>query len=140
MSLSILGKLPDPFLKEDGTRMSPDEWYAKREEIFNRICDIEYGGMPPRPEVVKVVRLTNARCDGGMNVYKVWAGTKEKQISFLLDISAPPSALDGSVKHPVLVAGDGCYTTCESDTILQARSMGIAVARFNRLELAHDDP
>ena len=65
MSVNILGKLPDPFLKEDGTRMTADEWYAQRDQLFNKICDIEYGGMPPRPEVVKVVRLTGPRADGG---------------------------------------------------------------------------
>ena len=139
MSVTISGKLPDPFLKEDGTRMTADEWYAQRDQLFNKICDIEYGGMPPRPEVVKVVRLTAPRRDGGTNVYKIWAGTKEKQVSFLLDVTAPPSAIDGSIKYPVLLTGDGCYTCCESDTIAKANSMKIAVARFNRLELAHDD-
>ena len=34
MSYKILGRLPDPFIKADGTRMSADEWYAKRDEIF----------------------------------------------------------------------------------------------------------
>ena len=50
MSVRILGKLPDPFLKDNGTRMTPDEWYAQRDRLFNKICDIEFGGMPPRPE------------------------------------------------------------------------------------------
>ena len=139
MSVNILGKLPDPFLKADGTRMTADEWYAQRDQLFNKICDIEYGGMPPRPEVVKVVNLSGPRADGGTITYKVWAGTKEKQVSFLLDITAPASAIDGSIKYPVLLAGDGCYTNCESDTISKACSMKIAVARFNRLEFANDD-
>jgi hypothetical protein len=30
MSTEFIGKLPDPFLKEDGTRMTREEWYAKR--------------------------------------------------------------------------------------------------------------
>ena len=104
MSVRILGKLPDPFRKEDGTRMTREEWYAQRDQLFNKICDIEFGGMPPRPEVVKVVRLTAPRVDGGANVYKVWAGTKEKQLSFLIDLTAPISPIDGSVKFPVLLA------------------------------------
>jgi len=139
MSIQILGKLPDPFRKEDGSRMTPKEWYERRDALFNEICDIEFGGMPPRPEVVKVLRLTNGRTDGGTNVYKIWAGTEERQVSFLLDITAPPSNIDGSVKYPMLLTGDGCYTNCESDTILKAKSLGIAVGRFNRLELANDD-
>ena len=139
MSVKILGKLPDPFRKADGTRMTPDEWYAERDRIFREICDVEYGGMPPRPEVVKVVRLTAPRKDGNANVYKIWAGTRERQLSFVLDITAPPAPIDGSVRFPVLLTGDGCYTTCESDTIAAACERGIAVARFNRLELANDD-
>ncbi len=139
MSVEILGKLPDPFRKEDGGRMTPEEWYAARDRIFQAICETEFGGMPPRPEVVKVVRLSAARVDGGVNVYKVWAGTKERQLSFRMDISAPKGPIDGRKKYPVLVAGDGCYTTCERDTINAACEMGIAVARFDRLELAHDD-
>ena len=139
MSVNILGKLPDPFRKADGTRMTPSEWYSAREQIFNDLCEIEFGGMPPRAEVVKVVRLTAPRSDGGTNVYKIWAGTKEKQVSFLLDITAPAGPLNGSKKFPVLLTGDGCYNCCESDTIAYACSQGIAVARFNRLELANDD-
>ena len=139
MSTKLIGRLPDPFLKEDGTRMTREEWYSNRESLFNKICEIEYGGMPPRPEVVDVVRLTAPRTDGMANIYKVFAGTKERRISFLIDLSAPAGPIDGSIKHPVLLTGDGCYTCCESDTISAARDMGIAVARFNRLEFASDD-
>ena len=97
MSVKILGKLPDPFRREDGTRMSPEEWQGQREGLFERICLNEFGGMPPRPEVVKVVRLT---APGSSCVYKVWAGTRDRQMSFLLDVNAPHSTMDGSVKYP----------------------------------------
>lgn len=137
MSVEILGKLPDPFRKEDGSRMTPEEWYAQREALFDRICKTEYGGMPPRPEVVRVVRLTAEKAAN--MVYKVFAGTKEKQLSFLLEISVLSAPLDGSRKFPLLLTGDGCYYNCESDTVAAAKERGIAVARFNRLELANDD-
>lgn len=139
MSYKILGRLPDPFLKSDGSRMTPCEWYAQREELFSKICNTEYGGMPPRPEVVRVERLSAPRSDGMKNIYKIYAGTRERQVSFLLDVTAPPAPIDGSVKFPVLLTGDGCYNCCESDTIARAADMGFAVARFNRLELANDD-
>lgn len=45
--VQFLGKMPDPFLKEDGTRMTPAEWEANRDRIRDMIVDIEYGGMPP---------------------------------------------------------------------------------------------
>lgn len=136
MSVKISGKLPDPFRRQDGTRMTPDEWQAQREQLFAEICETGFGGMPPRPEVVRVVRLN---APGRACTYKVWAGTHERQVSFLLDVTAPRSTMDGSVKYPVLLTGDGCYTNCERDTISAACSMGIAVARFNRLEFANDD-
>ena len=139
MSVTIKGKLPDPFLKEDGTRMSPEEWFERRGEIFDKISSIEYGKMPPKPEVFRMQRLSAGRVDGGVNVYKIWTGTKGNQISFLLDIVAPKGPIDGSIKYPVLLTGDGCYTNCESDTIEKAVSMGFAVARFDRLEFANDD-
>ena len=56
MSVRILGKLPDPFLKEDGTRMTPDEWYENRSELFNKICMTEFGGIPPKPEFLEFMK------------------------------------------------------------------------------------
>ena len=41
------GKMPDPFLKEDGTRMTPEEWAANKNAIRDKIVDIEYGGICP---------------------------------------------------------------------------------------------
>ena len=35
-NLEFLGKMPDPFRKEDGTRMTPEEWYANRVNNMNR--------------------------------------------------------------------------------------------------------
>ncbi|MBR7116542.1 MAG: hypothetical protein IKC87_02410 [Clostridia bacterium] len=139
MSVTIIGKLPDPFKKDDGSRMTPDEWYANRDKLFEKICEIEYGGMPPRPEVVKVMRLTAPKTDGGPNIYQITAGSKERQLSFLLDVTVKMGPIDGSVKYPLLLTGDGCYQNCESDTINAAVSMGFGVARFNRLVLASDD-
>ena len=55
--VEFLGKMPDPFKKEDGTRMTPEEWKEKRNEIRDMIVDIEYGGMPPRPEYVDFERI-----------------------------------------------------------------------------------
>ena len=139
MSYTFLGKLPDPFMKADGTRMSADEWFTKRDEIFLDLCDKEFGGMPPRPEVVRVERLSAPRTDGLKNIYKIYAGTKERQLTILLDVTTPRGAVDGSVKYPIMLTGDGCYNCCESETINAACAIGIGVARFNRLELANDD-
>ncbi len=55
------GKLPDPFLKPDGTRMTPEEWSTNRNAIRDRIVDVEFGGMPPRPEYLRIEPLTDPR-------------------------------------------------------------------------------
>ena len=77
--LEFLGKMPDPFKKPDGTRMTPAEWEAQRAELRDFLVDFEFGGMPPRPEVVRLDRLSGgARIQRGGTavIYKVTAGTK----------------------------------------------------------------
>ncbi|MFX0101830.1 MAG: hypothetical protein ACFFCS_19855 [Candidatus Hodarchaeota archaeon] len=47
----VFKPLPDPFLMENGTRVSTlGEWNVRREEIKDLILDIEYGTMPGIPE------------------------------------------------------------------------------------------
>lgn len=134
-----LGKMLDPFKKEDGTRMSLDEWYAKRDELREFIVDFEYGGMPPRPEIVRyeLISETYDLCGDEGAWYKVIAGSKERQLSFLLNIVVP-SKPDLDKGNPVLLTGDGCYRSLELETVVEAKRRGYVVARFNRLELAND--
>ena len=139
MTYKILGKLPDPFLKDDGTKMSPREWMSARGEIFNKITKIEFGGLPPRADFVKAIRISMQSTMGKTVTYKIIAGYKERYFSYLMDITPPKGAIDGSVKYPVMLTGDACFNNCESDVIEAAGEMGIAVARFNRLEMACDN-
>lgn len=142
------GKMPDPFLKEDGTRMTPEEWAANKNAIRDKIVDIEYGGMPPRPEYLRVEQLSGLRRDKYSTWFKIYAGTKEKQLSFTLELYVPhvpgisPTYMRGPAiegeKYPVLLTGDACYCNLESDTVKEARKHGMIVAIFNRLELAND--
>lgn len=145
--IEFLGKMPDPFLKADGTRMTPEEWQSKRQEIRDFIIDMEYGGMPPRPEVVEFERLNSPHMRETSFWYKVKAGSRERQISFMLQLfmpaleeptNGPERFFTGEEHFPVLLTGDGCYTSLESDTVEEARKRGYAVAIFNRLELAND--
>ena len=143
--LHLLGKLPDPFLKEDGTRMSPEEWWQKRDELREKIVRMEFGGMPPKPEVVRVEELAHSRptlhyC------YRIHAGTKEKQLSFVLMLHVSEAQKVGHIysydgtRFPVLLTGDGCFPNLESDTMAYAQEKGFVVATFNRLEIANDLP
>ena len=54
-NLEILGKLPDPFLMEDGTRISdPTQWEARRKEMYKHVVELQYGTQPPAPEFLEV--------------------------------------------------------------------------------------
>ncbi len=63
--ITIYGKLPDSFKKEDGTRVTPEEWYTYKKELLEKIVDIEYGGMSPSPEVVKIEQLCDYKRSTG---------------------------------------------------------------------------
>jgi len=135
-NVQFLGKMPDPFKKEDGTRMTPAEWQEKRGEIRDMIVDIEYGGMPPRPEYVEFERINKGTPTQTTTWYRVKAGkSKDNYLYFYLEIMRNKT---DDVKHPVLLTGDACYNNLEKDTIDEAIKRGYVVAKFNRLELADD--
>lgn len=149
--VTFLGKMPDPFLREDGTRVTPEEWPAYKKELLEKIVDFEYGGMPPRPEVVRYERLNEMPPHaprGRTGIwYRITAGSKEKQLSFLLEITIPwvkekvpddLAPIGEDEKYPVLLTGDGCYRNMDDVVIKAALARGYLTARFNRLELAND--
>lgn len=149
--ITFSGEMPDPFLKEDGSRMTPAEWQVYRKELREKIVKMEYGDIPPRPEVLKIEQL-NSACRSVRNDvhgiwYKIYAGTKEKQISFLLELNVPyvpglgPDVWDpitDTEKYPVVLTGDACYHNMETDVIHASLEHGYIAARFNRLEMAND--
>lgn len=135
--VEFLGKMPDPFQKADGTRMTPEEWKEKKAEIRDMVVGYEYGGMPPRPEYVDFERINVGAGGETTTWYRVKAGKKDKYITFYLEIMKNKS---DDEKHPVILTGDGCYQNLESDTMEEAFRRGYVVAKFNRLELANDTP
>ena len=146
------GKMPDPFLKPDGTRVTPQEWPEYKKALRDMIVDIGFGGMPPRPEVVEIEFLNKfRRAEPGhetSNWLRIHAGTKEKQISFCLELCVPyvegisPTdlyqPLTEEEKYPVILTGDGCYYNMEQDVVVEANRHGFIAAKFNRLEIAND--
>ena len=50
---TLAGELPDLFAFGDGSRVdSVQAWRRKRQEWYDLVIPIEYGGMPPLPEAV----------------------------------------------------------------------------------------
>ena len=64
--MKLIKKLPDPFLKEDGSRVvTLEDWNIRRQEIKDMIINIQYGSMPNSPEKVTITNLESKTLDGG---------------------------------------------------------------------------
>lgn len=132
----VLGKLPDPFVMNDGHRISsPLEWKKRREEIWKTAVELQYGTIPPAPEFFDYEIIYGANEFDLQKSVRITCGTKEKQTSFIMRIFRPEK-----VKNPpIVLEGDMCfpyvYTDEYKDVFLKR---GIAVATFNRCELAND--
>ncbi|MBQ7700675.1 MAG: hypothetical protein IJT49_10100 [Clostridia bacterium] len=131
----LLGKLPDPFMLDCGRRISsPGEWEKRREEMYKTAIELQYGTMPPAPEFFELETLLDwsPACRG----YIIHAGTKQKQISFRMQILLPEKH-DG--KFPVIVDGDMCWMYyMDREFLNTALDKGVGWVLFDRTELAHD--
>lgn len=133
--VEFFGKMPDPFKNEDGTRMSKEEWFEKKYELRDKIVEIEYGGMPPKPEFLEIEKI-NEGVGGFISTwYKIKAGKKDSFVVFNLEVM---KNYTDDKKYPVLLTGDACYSNLESDTMKEAVKRGYVVAKFNRLDFAND--
>jgi len=132
----ILGKLPDVFTFEDGTRVKTvEDWRRRRQEIIDTAVELEFGGMPPVPERFELEAM---QLRGGIHSYRIHIYEGDKHFTFPMQIYVPKEGFDKSVKHPVLLCGDGCYVYCNDEVVAEAHKRGWIVAKFNRVELAHD--
>ena len=131
----ILGMLPDVFAFADGTRVqSVQDWEKRRQEIKDTAISLEYGGMPPAPDAVRVERLTE-RGKGAANCYRVHCMIDDKDFTFCFMVHRPKEG----EKCPVIVTGDSMYTeNCNDKVVQEANRRGFAVVRFNRTEFAPD--
>ncbi len=73
----IHGKLPDPFIMNDGSRVENiTDWRLRRREILEQAIEMEFGGMPPAPENIRVEPL-DLHGTEFTNTYRIHCGTKE---------------------------------------------------------------
>ena len=127
----ILAPLPDLFLRPDGTRVSSkEEWRAHRQYLLDLIVNMQYGGMPPKPEKVEVEQVM--RYTGrAIGTYRIHADG----FTFCLQVYVPN---DLKASAPVVLTGDGCYRTMNDQVIDEINRRGMIAAKFNRTELAQD--
>ena len=99
----VLGKLPDPFRKEDGTRIKKQaDWGEQRKFLYKSAVELQYGTQPPDPEVFRVepCYITEKQ-----HSYRITAGTEEKQLSFYTKLFTPKKR----APWPTAVDGDLCF-------------------------------
>lgn len=131
----ILGMLPNPFLFADGTRVKTvADWERRRQEIKASVIELEFGGMPPRPDAIRLERMTEGG-KGKVSSYRIHCYIKEKEFTFCF--MAYRSEKDD--KCPVIITGDAIYNkNCNDQVIEEANRRGFTVIKFNRTELAPD--
>lgn len=139
MNDSPNNQLPDPLVFDDGTPVrSADEWPRRRREILETIVDIEYGGLPPAPPTTHARDLHPAKIKrlGGARFRNIGVTAEtDPPVSFMLYALVP----DGEGPFPVVVNGDGCWLYVSDEVRREALGRGIALAQFNRVEIAPDD-
>ena len=129
----VLGKLPDPFLKEDGARIStPEEFDEQKKRFYKSVVELQYGTMPPKPEFLEVERINKGRKSIS---YRITTGRKNFPVSFIMRAFVPKA----EEKCPVVINGDFGFDYAFDpgylDTMLDS---GIGVVYFDRTELAPD--
>jgi len=134
-SYEVLGKLPDPFLFEDGSYVkTKEDWQKRRKEIYKTAVELQYGKIPPQPEFLEFhpLRYTYySPCD-----YLIKTGRKEKPVFLNMQIFHPEGQKG---KFPVVVCGDlGFKYVYDKEFISAFVDNGIALAVFDRSMLAPD--
>ncbi|KAI0020115.1 carbohydrate esterase family 15 protein [Xylariomycetidae sp. FL0641] len=112
-------KLPDPFLRSDGERLTTaEDWACKRAEIRDQIQRYELGTKPPKPTV-------SATYSG--STINVAVSEGGKSASFSVGVKVP----SGNGPFPALITFEG--------TTLPV-SAGVATLTFPNHDVAADDP
>jgi hypothetical protein len=114
-------KLPDPFTKLDGKRITKkSEWRCRRQEILKLAMKYIYGEKPAPPEVVTGT-VTNTKIT-------VHVEDKGKKLDFSANITLPTT---GQAPYPAIIAM-GSSTTVVTKTAGQ----GVAVITYNYSQVA----
>ena len=130
----MLSDLPDLFTFENGKKvLTADDWARRRAELFKTAVELQYGTVPPAPDRVEAEQIYEGH--GERCQYRVTAFANGREVEFLLNIFLPKGVED----PPVVVDGDLCFGYAYDKEFINAfTGRGVALALFNRCELAHD--
>lgn len=116
--LAVIAKLPDPFTKIDGNRITKKEdWRCRRQEILRQAENYIYGFKPPKPDSVTGT-ITNDKIT--VNVTH-----NGKSTSFSAGIKLPSK---GVAPYPALV-GFGTFGLAVDSTVVD--SEGVAIITYD---------
>ena len=83
------GPLPELLRMKDGSKVkTAADWEKRKAEYLSEVIDIEYGGMPPKPEYFRLDHV----CQGfgtGFDTYRITTGPEKNPITFVLHIYYP---------------------------------------------------
>ena len=135
-SYEVLGRLPDLFRFEDGRRVaSIGDWEERKKEIYKTAVELQYGEIPPAPEIFRIDPLCVPNTPGRMNVWRLTVGTREKPVSFTIYAHRPA----GDGPWPAVIDGDLVYGCMQDPGIAkQFTDRGIMLVAFNRCEIVPD--
>lgn len=119
-SLPAVAKLPDPFKKLDGTRMSTKaEWRCRRQEIKKQAEKYIYGAKPPKPDSVTGTVSRNS--------ITVNVSHQGKSTSFTVSVELPTG---GSGPYPAIVGLGGGFLGFPLSTSL-VKGEGVAIINYD---------
>ena len=131
---------PDPLRFEDGTEADASSWPRRRGELARAIIPHEYGGMPPAPDGVEVIRrsanLIAPKRVVAYHTYEIRVSVAGGEIRFPLSLWIPP----GDGPFPVVLDGDGCWRYFNDEVVRSVLERGYIAASFDRTALAADNP
>lgn len=117
-TLPEVTRLPDPFMRMDGTRLTKkSEWRCRRQEIHKQAEAYIYGEKPPKPQVVTGVVSENA-----VNVHVEAEGTS---IDFSARVVLPS---EGQTPFPAIINVGGNGISLGESRILE---QGVAIIYYN---------
>ena len=133
---NLKDKLPNPFVFDDGNEVkSADDWKKRRKEIFKTAVELQYGGVLPEPEVLKVEPLYVANTTGALSTYRITTGKKDKTVSFNMIVFKAKL----KEKTPCAVSGDLCFPYAfDKEYRNTFIDNGISLVMFNRTDLFPD--
>ena len=130
----LLGKLPDPFVFDDGHRVETEkDWAERRKEIYKSAVELQYGTISPSPESVEVEPLYLGAV-GKPSGYKVTVHANGKSLSFKMVLFRARS-----LKAPAVISGDLCFQYAyDKEYIETFTNSDINLVLFDRTEIAPD--